>query len=577
MKRNRNPRRKQERRDEHQGKWFESWVAPSLIPCFAFILYANTLHHAFVYDDVEGIVNNPLVAGFDSLWKIFRFAAEPWRPVIQLSHAITHYFFAFDPTYYHLINILIHAFNSLLVYGIARKLGQRWLKDASRFALAAALLFASHPLLSEGVAYIWGRSSSLCALFYFGAILAVFMAEDAEGKRRVAWYSLAVFCGFLAWKAKEEAISLPLVIAAFFAILGRWRVLALLTPIPFLIAAMRWADISRLYTKVAENQALVVTGLSPSLPSFLYFLTHIKVSVFYYLRRFLLPTSLNADPQIDPVTGISDPYFLFGALVLVTMAVCAIAAVRKKPVLSFAVLAFLCSPLAAYAVMPLADVAAEHRVYIAGLGFALFSAWSLTRRPKFTLPLLAAVTLLYSGLTIQRNFVWKDGVTLWEDTAEKSPGLARPHLNLGQAYQMQGLLDKALSEYRRATEINPKLTAAYVNMGVIYFSWGKLDESESVLKKAVECSPGLPAPYMNLGVLYFQRNDPAAALRYMDKAISLGDSHFLRFAKGDIYSKLGHVDDAVHEYEAAARLSPDLPAVKAEAEARIRMLRQPGR
>ena len=138
-----------------------------LIITLAIAVYWNTAAHGFVYDDVEGILNNPLIARFSRLSDASQLLSEPWRPVTQLSYAFTIYFAGANARPFHVTNILIHAINSLLVFGIARRVAKRWISEekSKAFALAAALIHAVHPLYSQAVSYIWGRSSSLCALF----------------------------------------------------------------------------------------------------------------------------------------------------------------------------------------------------------------------------------------------------------------------------------------------------------------------------------------------------------------------------------------------------------------------------
>jgi len=187
----------------------------------------------------------------------------------------------------------------------------KWLepKRASAFSLAAGLVHAVHPIYSEGVAYVWGRSSSLCATFYFAALLLVMKGYEIKGRKGIICYLLAVASGLLAWGTKEDAITLPFAIAGFLFLAGTWRAALIVCVVP-LIPSLFWrSDINKLYVEVAGNQRLLATGLEAVLPPFQYFLTHLKAAVFYYLRVFILPFGLNADPYIAPVRDIRDAGF----------------------------------------------------------------------------------------------------------------------------------------------------------------------------------------------------------------------------------------------------------------------------
>jgi len=529
-----------------------------LVSGSAAAVYWRTAGYTFVFDDFEGILDNSLITRFSHLAQAFGFFKEPWRAVTQLSYALTVYFAGPDPRLFHVTNIIIHVVNSILVFAIARLVARRWIgvEKSQQFALAAGLIHAVHPIYSEAVAYVWGRSSSLCALFYFGSLLLTIVSQEKSGRRRVLWYAGAVLSGILAWKTKEEAITLPFVVAGFFALVGAWRAAAGVMLVPCAIGAARWNDIAELYARVRQNRPLAAVGASPALDPLTYFFTELKASVFYYLRIFVFPAHQNADPYVAPVSRIADPLLLAALLMLAALVVVGIRMLRNERALSFGILVLLVSPLMAYALMPLADPVAEHRVYISGLGFDLLAAWILSRNPRFGKAILAAATLALGLLTLHRNLVWADSLALWRDAELKSPQLARPHLNLGLAYQTAGRPDEALAEYGHALAINPKLAPAYINMSGIYFSRNDLEKAESALKKAAQLSPSIAEPYVDLAVIALRRNRLEEALALIEKAESIEDSYLVHLNKGDILSALRRHDEAAREYRRAQDLRP---------------------
>jgi len=547
-------------------------AAPALlIAITATAVYANTLRHGFVFDDMEGILNNPLINRFSDLSQISQFFRERWRSLPQLSYALTYYFFGFDARAFHAVNIAIHAINSILVFGIARLAARRWLPLAQKdaFALAAALIHAVHPIYSEAVAYIWGRSSSLCALFYFSSLLLVMKGALEPGRRKYLWFGCAIVCGTLAWKTKEEAITLAMAIAGLFVLQGSRRAAAGTALIPFFLVMSRWTDIGRLYVRVGENKPLVAAGSQPSLSPGVYFLTHVKASVSSYLRLFIWPQNLNVDPLVEPVTHVYDPLFLFCIIVLLSLVLGGLLAARNHGIVSFGILTLLVSPLTAYALMPLADVVAEHRVYISGLGFDLLMAWATTLCFRYAKMATALAILILGSITIRRNEVWNNNVTLWQDAERKSPTLARPHLNLGLAYQSAGQLDAALTEYHHAISINSRLAPAYINMGVIYLSRKDLASAEAMLKRAVELAPTIAASYINLAIVAMGQDRLEGALLLLDKAASIEDTYIIHLNKGDILARMNRYEEAAGEYHRAAALRPDL---RKQADERLKRL-----
>jgi len=545
----------------------------------AVIAYANTLGHGFVYDDINGIIQNPVVTGFSGLSDLPNVLAQPWRPLVVLSYAITHCLFGFDAEVFHLSNVLIHAANALLVCAIAGEAAVLRIAEdnAEKFALAAGLIFALHPLHTEAVAYTWGRSSSLCGTFYFGSLLAVMIACRKKATlERLLWSSGALIAGFLAWKTKEEAVTLPLAIAGFLFLRKHRRAAAGVLIAPLLIALVRYHEIARLFTEVGENRSLVLAGALPALKPGAYFLTHVAENIFYYYAKFVFPVGLNADPTVNAVTTIADVRSIFAFLCLAGLAAVCIASIRSASMVSFSLMALLVSPLAAYSFMPLADVVAEHRAYITGLGYALVLASAVVWRPRYSGAALLIVSLLFGTATILRNRVWASSVSLWSDTEKKSPALARPHLNLGIALQEEGRFEEALAEFDHALSVNPRLAPALVNRGAIFFHLGELDRAEAALKKAIEVAPERAAPYLNLASVALARNQPEAALHWLDRSLAVEDTAISRFTRGETLLQLGRLEEAAHEYRRAAELSPALPELAARIEVRLNQLRQQG-
>jgi protein O-mannosyl-transferase len=552
---------------------------PSAIAVISFILYVRTIYYGFIFDDVEHVLNNPAVFHFKPS-QIWQFLIQPWRSLIQISYGYTHYLFGFNPAAYHLVNVLIHVLNSVLVFWIARLLAKRWLSQdkVELFAVAAGLIFAVHPMHSEAVAYVWGRSSSMCALFYFGSLLLMLVGFSKADRKRILWFGGAVIAGFLAWKTKEEAITLPLVAAGAIALMGAWRSAIWIALTPFLLVAAQWRSLLQMRVVGAENRALVAAGLEPSLDPLTYFLTSLKGVVCYYLRLYIYPVGQSADVYLKPVSGFGDFSLLFAIVILAALAILGFVLFSDR-LFVFGLIALLISPLTSYAVFPIADVVAEHRIYIAGLGFALLAAWVVTRLPRTRYWALACVVATFGYTTFVRERVWADSLMLWKDAEAQSPERARPHLNLGMAYQTEGANDLAVIEYEHALQVNPRLALAYINMAGIYYSRNDLDNSENTLKKAISLSPALPAPYLNLAQIAMKRNRPQEAFEILSRAgtgQAADVSYLFYLTRGDIYAQLGRYVEAVAEYKEAVRLRPDLSSVAEMVKDRLDRLKKAG-
>jgi protein O-mannosyl-transferase len=568
-----NSREKKEKPGKSISRYFILVVAAA-----AFIVYAKTIAYGFVFDDVQNILDNPVIYNFrpGQLLQIF---AEPWRAIPQISYGLTHYLFGFNPVVFHLSNVLIHAVNSVLVFAICRLLAKRWVPPdkVEVFAFFAGMIFAVHPLHSEAVAYVWGRSSSVCGLFYFASLLMMLIGFSSEGRRKILWFGCALIAGLLAWKTKEEAITLPFIAACLALLIGSWRAALTIVSLPLVLVIAQWRAVLQLRTVVAENRPLVSAGFEQALNPLAYFLTSIKGVVCYYLKLWVLPIGQCADAYIKPVSGFGDFSFLLSTAVLAGLVALGYA-MRSHRMLVFGLAALLISPLTSYSVMPLADVVAEHRIYISGLGVAIIASWLLLRltQRRHMLWVGLATVLVLGFVTLQRIEVWANSVTIWKDAVEKSPQLARPHMNLGMAYQAAGNDDLAMVEYGQALRINSKLAPAYVNMAGLFFNRNDFDNSEIALRKAIGLSPSLATPYLNLAQIEMKKRNPGEALAILNKAPESGDAYLFRLTRGDVYAQLGRYQDAITDYDEALRLRPDLIQVADLVRARLDWLKKIG-
>src|SRR5215467_6602232 len=156
-------------------------VLPFVLAGLAFLVYATSLRGEFVFDDQAIIFRNPHLLNLTTFRQIFQL--QDWRQPLYITYGLNIYLGGLEPLGYHILNVVLHAFNALVIFYILREAGaERWP------ALAGSTLFTVHPLLTGAVSYLAGRSSLLCGTFYFVAILGVLKGmHAAEPLRRVLW------------------------------------------------------------------------------------------------------------------------------------------------------------------------------------------------------------------------------------------------------------------------------------------------------------------------------------------------------------------------------------------------------
>src|SRR5262249_15417398 len=159
-----------------------------------------------------------------------------------------------------------------------------------RLALFAGLIFAVHPLLTESVTYIAGRSSSLCATFYFATLLLAILAGNERGPRQGILMLMSAVCAALSWLVKQDAVTLPLAVSAI-AILAwpdkvpiRRRITVVVSCLIILVVVLtaQRRSIAAVTATSQANDALMAAGFEQTLPFAPFALTSIKEFTTYY-------------------------------------------------------------------------------------------------------------------------------------------------------------------------------------------------------------------------------------------------------------------------------------------------------
>lgn len=477
------------------------------------LLYGYTLPYPFVFDDYIYLVDNPLVKDSRSLIFMGDFhtfanyakslGLDPdlstnfiLRPVAYLTFHLNYLLGGMNPVGFRLVNIAIHCANALLLFELVSRLlraprdGAAGEPDSALFiALISSLLFLVHPLQTESVTYVIQRFTSFGTMFYLFTVLMFVVArtsEDPVVARRCRWFSVA---GLLVGTFVKEF----LFTAPFVMVLLDWVVLrtpvrdACKRAVPWLVC-LPIIPVLIIATSAAQSEggASFSAALNVAAPqgkegsyAYHYALTQPGV-ILTYLRLILLPRGLNIDPDYPLSTSLLEWRVLGSVGLLVTIIAASWAwysrgtgDVRRALALC-SVLWFFITLSIDSSIVPLPDVMAEHRSYLPSVGIfialACVADMARTRLQhrsslKFAVPaFMTAWILALSVATVFRNHVWSTEVSIWSDTAAKSPNKPRPWNNLGTSQNEAGDLAGATASFRRAIELEPKYTDAYQNL-----------------------------------------------------------------------------------------------------------------
>jgi tetratricopeptide (TPR) repeat protein len=469
-----------------------------------------------------------------------------------------------DTWWFHFLNVIIHCLTSALVFFIVRRLLEIANLGESRRGLLAGLaaaLFLLHPVQSEAVAYVAGRSDGLSVLLAYAAF-AVYLYRPAGA---VNWGTvMLVFVLFgAALTAKEDTIALPALLlltdlwwTGWQGVRRNWRMYG-----PMVVGA---AAGLAFFWNLITHASTAGFGLK-DFTWYQYFFTQWR-AVFVYLGMFFWPANLTLDWDFPISHTIFEHDAILGLLVLLGLMLTAWLLRRDFPLACYGFFAFLILLAPTSSILPIKDPVAERRMYFAILGLLLILVDVLARLKVDRKVLAAAgmaVLLIAATVTHARAEVWSDPVAIWEDTARKSPEAWRPHFNLGFAYFSAGAQDpqfcgKALPEFEKAAALHPQdPDVLLLDWGLAYDCLNQTQEALQKLEQSVALKPTAQA-YSQIGMLYGKLEEWPNALDALDKAQKI-DSSFVDtyIYLGVVHTKTNQLMAAMQDFQHALQLDPN--------------------
>jgi protein O-mannosyl-transferase len=566
----------QNRRDSRLPR--RSRILAALIPpAVAIFVYAGALNNPFVYDDFSTVVGNPSLA--EPLNPAFILVHSPFRPVVNVSYAIDRVIWGFRPVGFHLTNILLHAAVVALLYLLLL----RALADVGKgngddlptpvdetrlwTACISATILAVHPVLSEAVAYVSGRSELLCGLFFLTALLcarAAIVRLDAPAKgRSIGWMLGAAISGLFALLSKEVAVALPAVVLAYdWLILRGPRELRIRRLRLFFLPLAIVTAILAGYRLMALMRASVEPFHAPHLN----LLTQVIV-IWRYVVLLLLPVNQGIMHGVRQVQTVADSLALAAAFGLLAAAVLAFRARRSFPLAAFGCLWFLAALAPSSSVVSLREGMAEHRVYVATAGLAVamaglvrsqFHRIRLRRSRSVTMiELGAAVAAMLAVLTVARDRVWESPILLWTEAVSRAPGMWEPHYALGDALRDAGRCGDAVTAYQEVVRRRPGHRDAQTNLGICLAQTGRYAEAEAAFRTALEIDPAYPRGYTNLAALAVTVGDYDKARQMYLETLRVDPRNvFARMQLARLYQEV------FKDYHSAARMCGEARALQ---------------
>jgi tetratricopeptide (TPR) repeat protein len=520
------------------------------------VVYANSLTNGFVLDDVYYILKNHRVTSL-SLRALFQLTNNNvFRPLTMASFAFNWALSGSHPFLYHFLNLLLHAAVVVLLYFLLQTLLES-LSHASTIAFAAALLFAVHPIHTEAVTSIVGRSELLAALFLLAAWLLHLRDKPVP----------AFLCFLLALLSKESAVALlPLVLAGDFA-RGKWKPLwryLAITGVAVVYLAVFWKIEGGRFGEVTIS---FLDNPLATLPAQIRILNALRIA-WKYIGLLLYPAKLSYDYSYNaiPLYG-SWKYAAFafaGGLAVLSLFAWTLWTRRSAWFLAGAIF-FGSFAITANIFIPTGTIMAERLAYLPSAGFCLLLAlvWMplAMRKPAVAWALLGIVIAALGTRTMLRNRDWQDDFTLFFSGVQTAPGSARAHRNLADEFAARGQIDAARNEFETAIRIYPGYTEAMENYGLMEARLGHNENARELLEAALSTSKKGTTEYefleVNLASHLMKTGQIDEAFRLLSDEISMWPGYALAWSnRSVIHYQRGDLAAARTDAETALRLDP---------------------
>jgi len=511
---------------------------PAAVALLSFAVFTPALGGDFVnLDDRANITENPDFRGLGPAqlaWMFSHFDGH-YQPITWLSFGLDYVLWGLDPRGYHLVNLLVHAATSVLVYLLlldllprARALaGARG--DVLRWAAAAgALLFAVHPLRVESVAWVTERKDVLYLFFGVASLLFYLRARPAAGPRLRGGMAASVACFTLAMGSKAMVMTWPVLLLLLdFHPLGRLQRLRDLPPLlrekTLFFAVMIAGMAAELY---AESKSLVIDidgnytlGDSLSQPGY---------RVCFYLWKILFPTGLQPMYTLPAERDPTSPLMLACGAFAVVVTLGLLWRAKRVPALAVGWLAFgvLLSPTLGV-IQAGYHFAADRNAYAAGVVPAALLAgglawlWQRGRLVAVSGALAVVAIGVLSVLSYVQSQVWTNSLTLWRHTISLEPDHYIAHYNLGHELARLGRTEEAIEHYTQAIHARGHDPKFWYNRGLAWAATGQNQRALLDFDVVVQLDPGHWLALSNRAGLKLSGGDPRGAEQDLSRAIAL--------------------------------------------------------
>lgn len=526
--------------------------------CFALVfltsclVYANSLSNGFTLDDKAIVQHNEKIRSLDqipliwasSYWPHHRYIKN-YRPLTVTTYALNHAVHGLRPFGYHLVNVLLHASVSALLVLLSLRIGVPLIG-----ALMAGLFFAVHPIHTDVVSGVVGRAELLAALAFIGGLF-FWLRYRESGQNRYLSALIAVFV--LGNVSKEQVIVMPALFVIAELTLHRLRDPVGLRRLTFaLVGCGVMLALIFILREAATGSVLAGTLMDHPVTTGLLYGEPVRVRVLTFLKvlpkiagLFLFPIGLSPDYTYNqiPIPHEIDRGVLAGACVALLCGVGLVRARKAQARFLMGAWAFLIYLPVSNLLVPLPLLFAERILYVPSIGLAIIAGdwlasgtrWPMRSARLVLFTLAGAAILLWGVLTVARNPVWRNQMTLFAAGVESAPNSAFLRMSYGIELLNQGRAEEAARQLELGVAIHPELAAAHLNLSVAYQRLNKPVKAEEAIRALLHFRLDHPTPWVQLGRVLVMQGRTGDAERALRRGLALNPgSQAIRNLLGEI-------------------------------------------
>jgi protein O-mannosyl-transferase len=519
---------------------------------FSLVTFAPALEGTFVFDDFHLPFADPNAAQMPA-----RFWLGGVRPLLMLTYWANFLFSGRNTFSYHLLNLLLHAFAGVLVYFVLQQLCKlEGVENGNWLSFFGAGVFLLHPLQTESVDYIAGRSEVLCAVFILGGWL-IFLQHFRNRISLPVSIAILLF-GVGAILSKESGVCFFVILLATDLYWRRGTIVDTLRKRWPLYSVAAVGGVAACALILLQLRRSVTAGFSSGAGPWEYLLTECRAIVIY-LRLFIYPAGQNLDWRLPFYHSIRDDGAGLFVMLVLALGVAIIYLARNARLASFGLLFFLIALAPTSSFVPLQDALAERRMYLSLVGLILVVTQIVIRLGCFESAsrfIMAAILLTLAIASHARSELWISDIEIWRDSLAKNPSNSRGHTWLAGAFMLRQNCAAAAREYKSTVDIEGLNAENGRNLAVAYDCAGQREEALKEWQALLRVHPSAEA-YDRTGYLFAMQNKVAESLAAFDAALRLDPADANAYAlRGTARMALRDPARASEDFNRALSLQP---------------------